>query len=210
MGLGSWWDQTVVSRIVKCGCSTEQMMELREQIIPLASGRVFELGCGAGANQVLYDPGKITSFSAIEPSPKLLEFARAAAAQKGWQADIRHGFGEAIPFEDESFDTVVCTFTMCSVNDQRQSLAEMRRILRPGGLLLYAEHGRAPDPKLAKWQERVEPVWKRLLGNCHITREVTAAIEKAGFLATPIARKYRTPGPRIAAWTEWGTAVKAG
>lgn len=210
MGFGNWWDQTVVSRLVKIGCGSEKIMELRNEIVPLASGRVFELGCGAGANQKLLDARKITSFSAIDPSPKLLEYAREEAARKGWEADIRQGFGEDIPFEDESFDTVVCTFTMCSVHDHSRSLAELRRILKPGGLFLYAEHGRAPDPEVVKWQERIEPAWKRVMGNCHLTRPVTAAVEKAGFIATPIARQYRQPGPRWAGWMEWGTAVKAG
>lgn len=210
MGFGDWWDQVVVSRIVKVGCGSEHIMELRNDVVPLASGRVFELGCGAGANQKLYDPRKITSFSAIEPSPKLLEFAREEAARKGWEADIRAGVGEEIPFGDESFDTVVCTFTMCSVHDHSRSLAELRRILRPGGLFIYAEHGRAPDPEVVKWQERIEPVWKRVMGNCHLTRPVTAAIERAGFAATPVAQRYMSPGPRFAGWMEWGTAVKTG
>jgi SAM-dependent methyltransferase len=208
MAMAEWWDQVVVSRIIKYGCGSEAMMDLRSAIIPLARGRVFELGCGAGANQPLYNAAEVTSFTAIEPSPKLREFARAAAALKGWEADIQSGFGEAIPFADASFDTVVCTFTMCSVTDQAQSLAELRRILRPGGTLLYAEHGRAPDAAVARLQDRIEPVWKRLLGNCHLTRPVTAAITAAGFVAEPIAQQYRAPAPRFAGWMEWGTATR--
>ncbi len=210
MGFAQWWDQAVVAHIITCGCATERMMEMRRQIIPQANGRVFELGCGAGANQPLYDAGRITGFSAIEPSPKLLEFARAAAVKKGWTADMVPGFGEAIPYPDESFDTVVSTFTLCTVSNHRQSLAELRRILKPGGTLLYAEHGRAPDPEVVRWQERIEPVWKRLLGNCHLTRPVTSAIAAAGFHARPIMRHYAEGGPRFASWMEWGSAVKTG
>jgi ubiquinone/menaquinone biosynthesis C-methylase UbiE len=208
MDFGNWWDQTVVSRLVKYGCGSEAMKELRAQIIPQASGRVFELGCGAGANQSLYDSAKVTSFSAIDPSPKLLEYARAEVAKKGWEADIRHGFGEAIPFADESFDTVVCTFTMCSVDDQMQALAELRRILKPGGTYLFAEHGRSPEPNIARWQERIDPLWSKIMGNCHLSRPVTAAMEQAGFKASPIAQQYREPGPRVVSWMEWGSAVK--
>lgn len=209
MAFGDWWDQTVVSRLVKFGCGSERMQELRAEIIPQAQGRVFELGCGAGANQPLYDPSRIESFSAIDPSPRLLDYAREEAARKGWQADIRHGFGEDIPFADESFDTVVCTFTMCSVHDHSRSLAELRRVLKTGGLFLYAEHGRSPESHIARWQERIDPLWSKLMGNCHLSRPVTSAVEKAGFVATPIAAKYRD-GPKVVSWMEWGSARKAG
>ncbi len=209
MGFSTWWEDAVVARAIKYGCGSEKIMALRDEVIPLAKGRVFELGCGAGANQPLYDPRKVTSFTAIEPSGKLLGYAREAAAVKGWDADIRYGVGENIPFPDESFDTVVCTFTMCSVHDHARSLSEMRRILKPGGMFLFAEHGRAPDARIARWQERIDPVWRRLFGNCHLSRPVAAAMEKAGFTVTPIAQQYRD-GPRIVSWMEWGSAIKPG
>lgn len=209
MGLSDWWEDKVVPQIVRLGCGSEKIMDLRGEVIPQAQGRVFELGCGAGANQSLYDPARITSFTAVEPSPKLLDFAREAAAQKGWEADIRHGFGEDLPFADESFDTVVCTFTMCSVHDQTRSLAELRRVLKTGGTFLFAEHGRSPEVNIARWQERIDPVWSKLMGNCHLSRPVTSAMEKAGFIVSPIAKRYRD-GPRVLSWMEWGTAIKAG
>jgi ubiquinone/menaquinone biosynthesis C-methylase UbiE len=205
----SWWEEVVVSRLVKIGCGSERIMDLRGEIIPQARGKVFELGSGAGANQPLYDPAKVTSFTAIEPSAKLLEFSQEAAATKGWHADIRYGVGENIPFPDESFDTVVCTFTMCSVCGHQQSLAELRRILKPGGTFLFAEHGRSPEQHIARWQERIDPVWSRLMGNCHLSRPVTSAMEQAGFVVSPIAKQYRD-GPRIMSWMEWGSAIKAG
>lgn len=210
MGLAKWWDEHAVPRIVRLGCGSEHIMDLRRQVVPQAKGSVFELGCGGGLNQRLYDPAAVTSFAGLDPSGKLLDYARAEAEAKGWQADIRQGFGEDIPFADASFDSVVCTFTLCSVNDQARVLSELRRVLRPGGLFLYAEHGRAPDPDVVRWQERIEPTWKRIMGNCHLTRPVTGAVEQAGFVASPIARQYMKPGPRWAGWMEWGTAVKAG
>lgn len=209
MGFAAWWDETVVSRVIRCGCATESIMEIRRDVVPLAQGRVFELGCGGGINQRLYDPVLVTSFSGLDPGGKLLEYARAEAAAKGWEADIRQGYGEAIPFEDESFDSVVCTFTLCSVNDHARTLSELRRVLKPGGSFIYAEHGRAPDAGVARWQERIDPVWSRIFGNCHLSRPVTSAIEKAGFTAMPVAQRYNSPGPRFAGWMEWGSAVKA-
>lgn len=210
MGFANWWDETVVPRVIKYGCGTERMMKMRRDIIPSAQGRVFELGCGAGANQVLLAPGKVSSFTAIEPSPKLRDYARAAAAKLGLDADIGHGHGEAIPYADESFDTVICTFTLCSVCDQGRSLSELRRILKPGGLFLFAEHGRAPDARIFRRQQRIEPVWKKLFGNCHLTRPVSEAIEQAGFAVEPVGRGYRDDKPGIIGWMEWGSAVKLG
>jgi len=211
MGFANWYDEHIVPRFIKCACSSPAIMSLREKVVPLASGQVFEIGCGGGINQAFYDPAKVTSFAGMDPSAKGLDYTRAAAAERGWNApDIRQGFGEAIPFEDESFDCVVCTFTLCSVGDQAQTLHELRRILKPGGKLLYAEHGKAPDLSVQKWQNRIEPVWKKLAGNCHLTRPIGSAVEKAGFAVHELGERYNHGMPRWAGWVEWGSAVKAG
>lgn len=210
MGLARWYDDHVVPRIIRCGCSGPAIMKLRQKVVPLARGAVFEIGCGGGINQRFYDPALVQSYAGMDPSAKGLEYARAEAASRGWSADIRQGFGEAIPFGDASFDTVVCTFTLCSVADPVQTLAELRRILRPGGSLLYAEHGRAPDRKVEAWQRRIEPVWKPLTGGCHLTRAVSGAIERGGFTVHELGRRYAPRTPRWAGWMEWGSAVRAG
>ena len=150
MGFARWYDEHIVPRVIQCACSSPAIMKVRDQVVPLAAGKVFEIGCGGGINQQFYDTAKVASFSGMDPSAKGLDYARAAAAEKGWQADIRQGFGEAIPFEDESFDCVVCTYTLCSVGDQAQTVRELRRILKPGGRMLFAEHGSAPDADVRK------------------------------------------------------------
>lgn len=210
MGFGAWYEERVVPRLIKCACSSPAIMQLREKVVPLASGAVFEIGCGGGINQQLYDTSRITSYAGLDPSTKGLEFARAEAAKRGWQTDIRQGFGEDIPFASDSFDTVVCTFTLCSVESQAQTLRELRRILKPGGRLLYAEHGRAPDQSVRKWQGRIEPVWKRMAGGCHLTRPVTSAIAEGGFETHEAGERYAPKTPRWAGWMEWGEAIKAG
>lgn len=209
MGLGQWYDEHVVPRLIRCACSGPAIMALREKVVPLARGAVFELGCGGGINQQFYDPARITSYAGIDPSAKGLDFARAAA-RKGWAHDIRGGVGEAIPFADASFDSVVCTFTLCSVQDPAQTLRELRRVLKPGGSLLFAEHGAAPDPGVARWQQRIEPVWKRLAGGCHLTRPIASSIGQGGFQVAPLGARYAPRTPRFAGWMEWGEAVKAG
>ncbi len=210
MGFAQWYDRAILPKVVALGCGTPEVAELRREVVPLARGAVFELGCGGGFNQALYDSSAVTHFCGIDPNPGLLDAARARAAEKGWQADIRAGKGEAIPFGDGSFDTVVCTYTLCSVDDPARVLAEMRRVLKPDGRLLFLEHGRAPDPGPARWQRRIEPVWKHLAGNCHLTREIGNAIRAAGFEVEPIGRGYFEKAPKWAGWMEWGTARRAG
>lgn len=210
MGFAAWYDETVVPRIIQCACASPAIAAIREKVVPLARGDVFEIGCGGGLNQPFYDPGQISSYAGLDPSGKGLDYARAEASRKGWAADIRQGIGESIPFDDASFDTVVCTYTLCSVQDQRQTLAELRRILRPGGNLLFAEHGRAPDRSVEKWQNRIEPIWKRIAGGCHLTRPVTGAIVDAGFSTGKNESRYTPKMPRWAGWMEWGVATKTG
>lgn len=210
MGLQQWYDRHVLPRFINLACSQGQIMKRRSQIVPLASGDVFELGCGGGLNQEFYRTEEVSSFSGIDPHATLLEQARARAEERGWRTDIREGIGEDIPFAAGSFDTVVCTFTLCSVVDPGQVMSEMRRILKPGGRLLFLEHGRAPDANVAKWQDRIEPTWKKIGGGCHLTRPIGSALRGSGFEVEPLGQGYLPKSPKFASWNEWGVARKAG
>lgn len=202
----SWWDRHMVPRLIGTCCAQPQIMKARSRIVPQASGDVLELGCGGGINMDFYDPARITSFAGLDPSPALLERSREAAQAKGMSADIRGGYGEAMPFDDAQFDTVLVTFTLCSVDDQAQVLREMRRVLKPGGKALFLEHGRAPDASVHKWQQRIEPIWKRIGGNCHLTRAISGAYEAAGFTVSNADKGYMPKTPRPMGWIEWGEA----
>lgn len=208
MGFKTFWDAHVVPRMIRCACASEAVMELRAGVVPKAQGRVFELGCGGGLNQQFYDPARVTGFAGVDPSAKLLDYAREEAEKKGWKADIREGVGEDIPFGDATFDTVVCTYTLCSVEDPAKVLSELHRILKPGGQLLFLEHGLSPDAGVAKWQRRIEPWWKPAMGGCHLTRAVTAPLLAAGFAVEQPGHLYMPGMPRWASWMEWGAAVK--
>ncbi|WP_066533036.1 class I SAM-dependent methyltransferase [Erythrobacter sp. CCH5-A1] len=208
MGLGNWYEAKVMPRLITCACSQGQVMKRRAAVVPRAAGDVFELGCGGGINHQFYDPSAITSYAGIDPHEGLLDGARAAAREKGWAADLRQGRGEAIPFGDACFDCVVCTFTLCSVADPAQVMREMRRILRPGGAVLFLEHGLAPDAGVRAWQGRIEPVWKRLAGGCHLTRPIADVLAGAGFAVEPLGQGYTPKAPRFAGWMEWGAARK--
>ena len=210
MGLQQWYDRHVLPRVITLACGQGQIMKRRSQLVPLASGDVFELGCGGGLNQEFYDADAVTSFSGIDPHGGLLDQARAQVEARGLKADIREGVGENIPFAASQFDTVVCTFTLCSVEDPALVMSEMRRILKPGGRLLFLEHGRAPDANVAKWQDRIEPIWKRIGGGCHLTRPIGSALRGAGYEVEPLGQGYLPKSPKFAAWNEWGVARKAG
>lgn len=202
----SWWDRHGVPRLIGFCCAQPQIMKARSRIVPQASGDVLELGCGGGINMGFYDPAKINSLCGIDPSAALLEASRAAAAEHGMTADMRGGVGEAMPFACESFDTVLVTFTLCSVDDQAQVLSEIRRVLRPGGKALFLEHGSAPDSKVQKWQRRIEPIWTRVAGNCHLTRAIGDAYKQAGFTLAGHEKNYMPKTPRPFGWIEWGEA----
>jgi ubiquinone/menaquinone biosynthesis C-methylase UbiE len=208
MSLKGWYEANIMPKLITCACSQGQVMKRRSAVVPLARGEVFELGCGGGINHEFYDPATITSYAGIDPHEGLLDAARAAARAKGWAADLRQGRGEAIPFAAESFDCVVCTFTLCSVDDPQQVMHELRRILRPGGQMLFLEHGRAPDAGVRGWQERIEPLWKRLAGGCHLSRPIASALDGAGFAVETLGEGYTPKAPRFAGWMEWGIARK--
>lgn len=206
-----WWDRNIMPRLIRCACSQGQLMKARSKIVPLAHGKVLELGCGGGINMQFYQWQHVEKFVGLDPSPELLNMSENAIsdadlAAKGVDARIFMGVGEAMPFESSSFDTVMTSFTLCSVQDPAATLAEIRRVLKPSGQALFLEHGRAPDDQPAKWQRRIEPLWKRLAGNCHLTRPISAAYEKAGFAIDVHGAHYIPKTPRPFGWVEYGIA----
>ena len=182
------------------------VMKDRSMVVPRAEGEVLELGCGGGINLEFYDRERVKKLTGLDPSAELLDYTRAEAAERGFDMDIRDGVGEAMPFADDSFDTVLTTFTLCSVQDGKQVLSEMRRVLKPGGQILFLEHGRAPDPGPEKWQKRIEPIWKHIAGGCHLNREVSGLFKDNGFALSGEDHHYAPKTPRWLGWMESGEA----
>ena len=207
--MASFYERRILPKLLTCACASPPMMKQRAKIVPLAQGKVLELGVGMGLNLALYDATKVASVAGVDPAAELRAQAMAAPRDPRLNVTIADGTAEALPFEDGAFDTVVCTFTLCSVHTPAAALAQARRVLKPGGRLLYCEHGLAPDPDVAKWQRRIEPLWKRLAGGCHLTRPVTRAIADAGFHIESSETMYLPGTPRFAGWNEWGVATPA-
>ena len=206
--MSTFYERHILPHVIGCACSLPPVMALRSKIVPQATGRVLELGIGGGLNLSFYDAARVRSVTGVDPSQGLRAKAAAAPRSSGLQVNIIDGVGEALPFEDASFDTAVCTFTLCSVQSPEATLAEARRVLRPGGRLLFSEHGLSPDRGVRRWQYRLEPFWKPLAGGCHLTRCASALIAGAGFRLDDPERKYLRGVPRILGWSECGTALR--
>ena len=203
----SFYERHILPHIIGCACASRPIMWYRDKVVPLAEGKVLELGAGGGLNFRFYDPRKVASVTGVDPSPELRAKAAKAERQSGLAVELADGEAESLPFADRSFDSVVCTFTLCSVRSPRAALAEARRVLRRGGRLLFAEHGRAPDPKVQRWQGRLEPVWKRIAGGCHLTRTPIEGVRGAGFSEEWLKSAYAPNTPRPLGWVEWGAAL---
>lgn len=203
------WEKYVVPNLISCACASKPMMKQREKVIPHAEGKVLEIGCGSGTNFTYYDPDKVEHLYALEPSEGMLKKARRTAGALGYGNNIEflETGAESVPLEDHSIDTVVYTFVLCTIPDWKGALQETRRLLKPGGKIIFSEHGLAPDEGVAKWQRRVEPVWKPLAGGCHLTRDTKKMLEEAGFELKDAETMYLPGTPKIAGFCSWGTAV---
>lgn len=201
----SFYEDKVLPHLIDLVCSTKPTRKQREKIVHLAEGDVLEIGFGSGLNLPYYDGDKVRKIFGLEPSEGMRRKAQPNVDASGLDVEFIDLPGEAIPLEAQSVDTVVVTFTLCSIDDAAAALEAMRRVLRPGGRLLYCEHGAAPDRGVRRWQERLNPGWKRVSGGCNMNRDVPGLIESTGFSITIDERMY-IPGPKILSYNYWGMA----
>ncbi len=201
----SWYEDRVLPRMINLVCGVKPARKQREKIVPLASGDVLEIGFGSGLNLPHYDRSSVGRIFGLEPSAGMLRLAQKRIDASGLDVETIGLPGEEIPLDDNSVDTVLVTYTLCSIEDVAPALAGMRRVLKPGGRLLYCEHGKAPDATVHKWQDRLNAGWKRLAGGCNMNRDIPALIEDAGFSIEDDNRMY-IPGVRALSYNYWGVA----
>jgi ubiquinone/menaquinone biosynthesis C-methylase UbiE len=201
----SFYEKWILPRLIDLGMRTKEAMRYRSQVVPQARGIVLEVGVGSGLNLALYG-GSVEHVYALDPSEELLKMARKKARDAGTPVEFLAHSGEDIPLEDASVDTVVTTWTLCSIPDPARALKEMRRVLKPEGVLLFAEHGLAPDDAVRRWQERLNPLWGRFTGGCNLNRKIDGLIGAANFTITQIDTGY-AKGPRPMSYVYAGRAV---
>lgn len=188
------YDRYILPHVINLAMRNRHLLPYRQRTIAAAEGRVLEIGIGSGLNLRFYS-AHVDEIVGLEPAPRLTEMARGRAERTSIRTTFVQGFAEAIPLEDCSIDTVVTTWTLCSIPDVNGALREMRRVLKPTGKLLFVEHGQAPDEGVRKWQDRLTPAWKCIGGGCHLNRPIRALIETAGFSIAQLQTGYMK-GPR--------------
>ena len=195
----------ILPRLVHFSCSTKPCMRQREKVVPLASGEVLEIGVGSGLNLPFYDSRRVTRLWGLEPAPEMRQLAGDAVRSLPFEFEFIDLPGEEIPLEANSVDTVVVTYTLCTIPDTEPALRGMARVLRPGGKLIFCEHGAAPDEDVRRWQERMNPIWSRVGGGCKLDRAIPELIRAGGFEIDRIETMY-LPGWRPAGFNYWGSA----
>jgi len=197
----------ILPKLINSACAMPPMMALRQRYVPAAKGDVLEIGIGSGLNLKFYGDA-VTSLTGLDPAGELTDIARERATKLGKKVDLLSVSGERIPCDAGRFDTIVCTWTLCSIPNARQALDEMRRVVKPGGRLIFIEHGRSPDRGVARVQDVLEPVWKIIGGGCHLTRAPIDLMSAAGFKLEHGEQGYQD-GPRFAAYMYHGVAAPA-
>ena len=201
-----FYDRHLLPHLIDFACGMGAVMKTRAQVVPLAEGRVLEIGIGSGLNLSFYDPSKVSAIVGVDPCAAMQKLAQQRAAQISIPVEmIALELGQ-IQAADASFDSIVCTFTLCTIPDALAALQEMRRVLKPGGKLLFSEHGLAPDLPVVRWQNRLTPIWKPLAGGCHLNRDIPALIRAGGFQIEQLDSRY-LKGPRPMTWVSWGWAM---
>jgi len=202
----NFYERWILPPILDLTMRQKHLTKYRRTVVAAAHGRVLEIGVGSGLNFPLYGR-QVELVYGIDPSPRLLAIARRRAAASGAPVELLLGSATAIPLADDSIDTVVMTWTLCSIPDPLAALREMRRVLKPNGKLYFVEHGLSPEPSIENWQHRITPAWRRMAGGCHLDRKIDELIRLAGFDLTNLHVEY-APGPRTMSYMYEGCACR--
>ena len=194
----------ILPRLAHFACSSKLIMQQREKVVPRARGRVLEIGIGSGLNLSFYDPKSVRHVWGLDPSEEMWNLADTQSVP--FDVEFLTASAEEIPLDDGSADSIVVTYTLCSVSKTIEALRDMRRVLRPGGQLIFCEHGAAPEPGVRRWQERLNPIWQKITGGCRLNLQIPTLLEQGGFEIRAMNTMY-IQGPKFASYNYWGTAV---
>ena len=203
----AFYKDRVYPHLVTVLGNPKPIREVRQRILPLAEGRILEIGVGPGVNFVHYDPAKVSKVYALEPNPGMIRMAEQQRRRTGLDVEFLDLPGERIPLEDGSVDTVVSTFTLCTIPGVVEAIRGIRRVLRPGGKFIFFEHGLSPDPRVRRWQKWSEPLFHLAFEGCHVTRDIPSLIRQGGFTIEQMDTAYLAPFPKSGSHCWWGTAI---
>jgi ubiquinone/menaquinone biosynthesis C-methylase UbiE len=200
-----FYDENILPHLINCACSLKAIERLRAAIVPMARGKVLEIGMGSGLNLKHYDAKQVEMIWGLEPSLGMRRKAQINLDNCTIPVTWLGLPSEAIPLSDNSVDSIVLTYTLCTIPDWRAALLEMRRVLKDDGALLVSEHGEVPDETVQRWQRRINPIWRYVAGGCNLNRPIPKLIESVGFRFEQLDQKY-IKGPKIAAYQYYGVA----
>ncbi len=203
-----FYNRHILPRLLNAAMSAKPITYQRRKVVPRAQGRVLEVGFGAGHNLPFYDAAKVSGIWALEPAKEMRERAGERVAASPIAVEFLDLPGEQIPLDDEAADTVLVTYTLCTIPDVGKALGEMHRVMKQGGRLIFCEHGEAPDESVRRWQRRLTPLWKMIGGGCHLARPIPSLIREAGFRVESLETMYLPSTPRFGGFNYWGDAAK--
>ena len=204
----SLYNKYILPKFLNCACGSKPINYQRQKVVPLAKGKVLDIGIGSGLNIPFYNSDKIDQVVGIDPSHELIELAKELANDSKASIDFVIGSAESIPYPDNFFDTVLVTYTMCTIPNVAIANKEMWRVLKDDGRLIFCEHGLAPDKKISKWQNRIDPFWGKIAGGCHLNRDIQKLITDAGFSFESLDKMYLPSTPKFAGYNYWGVSKK--
>ena len=202
-----FYDKYVLPKVLNCTCGSKPIQYQRKKVVPLAEGVVLDVGIGSGLNIPFYDMSKIDKVLGLDPSEELNNIAKDVAEENAVNIDFMLCGAEDIPLPDNHVDTLLITYTMCTIPEVAEANREMLRVLKPGGKLIFCEHGLAPDANVAKWQGRINPIWGKIAGGCNLNRNIPELITSAGFEIENLEQMYLPSTPRFAGYNFWGSAI---
>ena len=200
------YEKMVLPKLCDKCCGTKPINYQRKKVVPLAKGVVLEVGIGSGLNIPFYNKNNIEKIIGLDPSEELNVLAKRVADDNGIQIDFLINGAEDIDFPDNSVDTILITYTLCTIPNLNKSMSEMKRVLKPGGKFIFCEHGIAPDINIIKWQRRINPIWGIFFGGCNINRNIPKIISESGFNISNLNQMYLPSTPKIVGYNYWGEA----
>ena len=201
------YEKYLLPKLLDCCCSTKPINYQRKKIVPNASGNILEIGIGSGLNLPFYEKSKIENLYGIDPSGELCEMAKKTASNNEIDLNLLINGAEEIELPKNSIDTVVMTYTLCTIPNPTDALKEIKRVMKADAKMLFCEHGTAPDKNIIKWQNRINPIWGKLFGGCNINRDIPSILKESGLKINTLDQMYLPSTPKIVGYNYWGEAA---